>query len=326
MGESNFQKGLVSTIIPVHNRSTMVIRAVESVLAQSYRPIEILVVDDGSTDNTPDVLSHLENAHSEVRVLRQANAGPGVAREHGRRYISGEFVQYLDSDDELLPDKFTDQVAALVSMPEAGVAYGKTAQLNSDDIKGELQPMRLTGEKVDSMFPAFLRSRWWQTSTPLYRRQVVEEAGPWLPLINEEDWEYDCRVASLGTKLAYVNKFVSVQHRHDDHLSSEGTFNKIKLEHRCTAREGMYQSAVRYSASSSSDHRITRADLDHFSKSAFLLARECAAQGMGNQAARMLALSIKVNKGSTIKHRLFKSLVRILGWRNSARLISILGR
>ncbi|MGD0948065.1 MAG: glycosyltransferase family A protein, partial [Candidatus Binatia bacterium] len=99
--------GLITTIIPVYNRPQLLRQAVASVLAQTYQPIEIVIVDDGSTDDTPQVAETLREQHpDEVAVLRQPNRGPGPAREAGRRAARGEFVQYLDSDDLLLPDKF----------------------------------------------------------------------------------------------------------------------------------------------------------------------------------------------------------------------------
>src|SRR6185503_20150635 len=97
--------GLVSTIIPVYNRAVLLREAVASVLSQTYRPIELIVVDDGSTDDTPRVADELGETHpQEVRVIHQSNTGPGLAREAGRHSALGEFIQYLDSDDLILPE------------------------------------------------------------------------------------------------------------------------------------------------------------------------------------------------------------------------------
>ena len=104
MTSVGFRAGLVSTVIPVHNRAALLQEAVASVLAQTYRPIEVIVVDDGSTDDTPEAARALVAQHAgEVFVVHQPNAGPGMAREAGRRAARGEFIQYLDSDDVLLP-------------------------------------------------------------------------------------------------------------------------------------------------------------------------------------------------------------------------------
>src|ERR1044071_1111048 len=111
-------EGLVSTIIPVFNRSGMLCEAVSSVIAQTYRPIEVLIVDDGSTDETAGVADELADIEAvEIRVIHQHNTGAGLAREAGRQAASGEFIQYLDSDDLLLPRKFELQVEGLRSNP-----------------------------------------------------------------------------------------------------------------------------------------------------------------------------------------------------------------
>src|SRR5690348_4318950 len=111
-------QGLVSTIIPVYNRAALLQEAVASVLAQAYRPIEIIIVDDGSTDDTGFVAEELTKRHSDVRVIHRKNGGPGAARESGRLVAKGEFIQFLDSDDLLLPEKFQSQIAGLRKFPD----------------------------------------------------------------------------------------------------------------------------------------------------------------------------------------------------------------
>jgi glycosyltransferase involved in cell wall biosynthesis len=101
---------LVSVVIPTFNRAATIVRAVESVLQQAYRPLELIVVDDGSTDGTPEVLKTYGNA---VVYVRQDNAGPAAARNRGIRESQGELVAFLDSDDVWLAAKLERQVAVL---------------------------------------------------------------------------------------------------------------------------------------------------------------------------------------------------------------------
>jgi glycosyltransferase involved in cell wall biosynthesis len=138
-----------------------------------------------------------------LRVVRQANGGPGAAREAGRCAAQGEFIQYLDSDDLLLPRKFERQVAALRANPDCGVAYC-AIHFRRPDGQEETGAWKGTGRDYDKMFPSFLNDRWWDTVTPLYRRTTCDQAGAWTTLRLEEDWEYDCRVAALGTRLAFL--------------------------------------------------------------------------------------------------------------------------
>ena len=101
---------LVSAIIPTYNRAHIVYEAVESVLAQTYPHIEVVVVDDGSQDDT---LARLERYEDRIRVVSQANAGPAAARNRGIAVSSGELIAFLDSDDIWLPQKIERQVALL---------------------------------------------------------------------------------------------------------------------------------------------------------------------------------------------------------------------
>lgn len=98
---------LVSIIIPTFNRAATIGRAVESALSQTYHPTEIIVVDDGSTDQTPEALRQFGDA---IRVVKQVNAGPSAARNRGVAHARGEIIAFLDSDDDWLPEKLERQL------------------------------------------------------------------------------------------------------------------------------------------------------------------------------------------------------------------------
>src|SRR5688500_1594979 len=253
------EPGLVSTIVPVHDRPAMLVDAVESVLAQSYRLLEILIVDDGATDDTPAVVDALAADHPEVRAIHIPNGGPGVAREAGRRQARGEFVQYLDSDDVLLSSKFQSQVRALSADPECGVCYGMTRCIDEAG-EGADRACRRTGERIEHMFPSFLVDRWWGTSTPLYRRSVTDAVGPW---------------AVLGRPLAYVSEFVSEQREHAaDRLSRHGSSDPAKLCDRAAAHALILGHAERAGIGPQQE------EMRHFARELFLLSRQCGAAGL----------------------------------------------
>lgn len=305
------RKGLVTTIIPVFNRPKLVKQAVASVLAQTYQSLQIILVDDGSTDTTKQIVQKLAKRNTVIESVRQRNKGPGAARQLGLERATGEYVQFLDSDDLLLPNKFSQQVAALKENPIAVAAYGKT-ELTQIGQEQQFIAWKRTGERHERMFPLFLNERWWGTSSPLYRRDALLKVGPILALTNEEDWELDCRLASRGGQLAYVDEFVSIQRRHDNHLSDAGGTDKRKLADRCIARQAIYKSAIR------SKVEIPESAMQTFSKATFLLARECAAAGMSTQVHELLRLSIKANQGPTPAHRYFVRIGNTLGWRTAA--------
>jgi GT2 family glycosyltransferase len=114
------EPGLVSIVIPTYNRAYIIGQAIESVLAQTYDNVEVVVVDDGSTDDTAAVVGRYG---PKVRYIRQANAGVSAARNRGLREARGEFLALLDSDDAWLPWKAEAQVAVLRAFPDVGMVW-----------------------------------------------------------------------------------------------------------------------------------------------------------------------------------------------------------
>ena len=307
---------LVSVVIPVHDRAGLVREAVASALEQTYRPIEILVVDDGSTDETPAVLEELAASHPEVRILRQSNAGPGVARELGRTHARGEFLQYLDSDDLMLPRKLELHVTGLREHPECGASYGWTRYVYADGQRDAV-PCKGTGQRMDRMFPEFLRARPWHTGTPLYRSSVCDAAGPWLSLRQEEDWEYDCRIAALGVRLHYVPEFVlDFRDAATSRLSRGATTDSALLADRARAHEEILRHAIRYGIPSDAP------EMRHFARALFMLCRQCGARGLVAEAARLHSLAVAAagEHGPANDLRMYRLAARLLGWRWTARL------
>jgi glycosyltransferase involved in cell wall biosynthesis len=315
---------LVSTIIPVCNRAGMLREAVASVLDQTHRPIEVVIVDDGSTDDTVAMVAGLAQVHpGVVKSKRQDNAGPGAARETGRQLATGEFIQYLDSDDLLLPRKFEAQVAALRQHPDCGIAYGMTHHAGVGHPLGSV-PFKRTGEVFEQLFPALLESRWWSTSTPLYRREVTDRVGPWLPLSNEEDWEYEARAARLGVRLVFCPEFVSVTRWHDQgRLYLGGTRDPRKLRDRAWAHELILAHAQ------AAGIGAEQPEMAHFARELFLLARHCGAARLAGESQRLFDLACSASTPERAQgwdFRLYGAAARLLGWRAVAWLAGRLDR
>lgn len=305
---------LVSTIIPVYNRPGMLRQAAASVLSQTHRPIEIVIVDDGSTDDTFAVAQQLAAKFpDEVRAISIANSGPGAARQAGLEASQGDFIQYLDSDDRLLPEKFALQVAALEADPGCVAAYGMTRFYAIGEEDPPQIAGRRTGEVISKMFPAHLKSRWWATETPLFRREACINAGPWSKLRNEEDWEYECRIAKAGGKLAYVDAFVSEHNFHDgERLSSDGSSDPLKLRDRARAH------ALILAHARDAHISANQPEMQHFARELFLLARQCGAVGLKKEAAVLYDLA----RAASTKERaagfdfiLIGVMARVVGWR-----------
>src|SRR4051794_36269759 len=120
MGEAN---PLVSVVIPAFNRAFILPEALDSVLAQTFKDFELIVVDDGSTDDTEEVLRPYVERRG-VRFLPQANQGPAAARNRGIEAARGKYVAFLDSDDLWLPIKLSVQIPRMEAHPEAVMSYG----------------------------------------------------------------------------------------------------------------------------------------------------------------------------------------------------------
>lgn len=123
---------LISVIVPAYNYAHLLPRALDSVLAQWGVDVELLVVNDGSTDNTAEVLADYARRYPQLQVITQANAGAAAARNHGIRLASGRYALLLDADDELLPDALTSLRETLRANPEAGLVLGAQLSVSPD--------------------------------------------------------------------------------------------------------------------------------------------------------------------------------------------------
>lgn len=305
--------GLVSTVIPVYNRAAMLREAVDSVLAQTWRPIEIIIVDDGSTDDTPAVEAELCRRHPDiVIVLRQAHAGPGVARQHGLEAARGEFIQFLDSDDLLLPEKFALQIEGLQSDPNADIAYGKAyATENGERLP---RPAQRTGERLRTLFPALLREPIWPTMTPLYRHSALLRVGPWPRKRQLEDWEYDAQAAALGMQLHYVDAFVAeTRNHHETRLCHQWRHDDAALRDRASAYVAVLAHAQRAGL-----ERETP-EMQRFARSLFRMARITGGRGLSPEASQLLDLARAVSLTDRWELRLFALAAALVGWRCSSR-------
>ncbi len=195
---------LVSIIIPTYNRAATIGAAVQSSLSQTYRNIEVIVVDDGSNDSTHGVLGEFG---ARIRVIKQANAGPSAARNHGVRESCGEIVSFLDSDDIWLPDKIERQVKLMTAIGESMCCCVCNAEVRG--LCGELvgDSFGIAGLKVDTAEGEWLNpSEVLATSFLLFNQVVAvrREAFQSVGGFNEglrilEDYELALKLSSIGT-------------------------------------------------------------------------------------------------------------------------------
>ena len=160
-----------TVIIPTYNRRDLLEEAIESVLQQSYRDFELIVVDDGSTDNTADFLKQLPG---DIRVLSQENRGPSAARNAGIAVANGEFITFLDSDDKWLPDKLAIQIEFMHAHPEAMVCYTDAIWIRNGV---RVNPKRHHSKKSGWIFEDCVPLCIVRPSSVLMRRKFFDEVG-----------------------------------------------------------------------------------------------------------------------------------------------------
>lgn len=301
---------LVTIIIPVFNRSTMLREAIDSTLAQSYRPLEVVIVDDGSTDETPRVAHQLVEADPQtIRYVQQQNAGPGAARNKGFEQSKGEFIQYLDSDDLLDTKKIELQVKALQAQPEAGVAYCTTLRKNL--ATGEARTWARTAEEIERIFPDFLIERGWHTTSPLWRRSLCEAIGPWGDFRCMEDWEHDLRAGMLGAKPVHVPEPLVVVRDHEGPRAS-GLVTGFTPEFTRDFFRAHRSIWLQMKQAKLNDWQY----LEAFSHKMFWISRMCGERNLITEAEEALEFAREMIKNHRISPKIyvFQSLVRLFGW------------
>lgn len=219
----------VSVIIPVFNRADLISEAIDSVLAQTYRDFEIIIVDDGSTDNTLRVLSDYK-AHNNVRVISQRNQGQAIARNTGIQASKGVLIAFLDSDDLWLPEKLQRQVSLFDSIPNLAWCYSD-AMCFSGKKNEDLYPFSRCNKPYEGQIAPHLLLRCFiPTLTVVIQRWVFEEVGFFHKLAAAgEDWDLWLRIAAKYP----VRRVSEVLARYRVHEGNISGSQSITLKHKC---------------------------------------------------------------------------------------------
>ncbi len=182
---------LVSAIVPVYQGEGVIRGAVRSALAQTYRNLEVIVVDDGSADRTLDVLRALDDPR--LFVLEQRNGGASAARNLGLRHARGEYVAFLDADDRWLPRKIEIEVELLRRASTPGIAYSWYFAV--DDAGRLLQRSRTTAFEGFALDGILRSETFLLPSVSLYDRRIFDAVGPFAARRFHEDFEFNLRAA-----------------------------------------------------------------------------------------------------------------------------------
>jgi len=181
---------LISIIIPCYNHSRFLRDSIVSARAQTYRPVEVIVVDDGSTDNTSQIAAD----YPDVRCLRQRNQGPSAARNTGLQASRGRYVVFLDADDRLLPTALEVGLGSLKDHPSCAFVFGHCRLIGEDgsDLPTRNQPYIEKEHYLALLGENFI----WTPGSVIYRRETFNTVGGFDPAVNAAaDYELYLRIA-----------------------------------------------------------------------------------------------------------------------------------
>lgn len=202
-------KSLVSILIPMYNAEIFLSETIESALNQTWQNIEIILVDDGSKDSSLAVARQYES--SRVKIIAQENQGQSASENRALREAQGDFIQYLDADDLLAPDKIQRQMALLEDGNLECVAACEWSRFynSPDDVMFIPQPLWADFKPVDWLVCAWEKHLMMHGATWLIPRQISDRAGWWteeLSLINDFDYFSRILLASQGVKFCWGAK------------------------------------------------------------------------------------------------------------------------
>jgi len=217
---------LVSIIIPAYNAEKYIARAIKSALNQTYKDIEVIVVDDGSTDRTAEIVKSFQDPR--VRYIYQENQNVGVARNNGIKESRGKYITFLDADDEYLPEKVEKQVKFLKENPQYQAVYCDTLQFYSDAPDKFLKSIEY--HPSGDIFEALLHSSLINLNSFMATKELLLKVGMFDPRPNfPEDWELWLRIAKAGYKFGHIHEgLVKVEMRKDSKTTSEVNFQAKK--------------------------------------------------------------------------------------------------
>lgn len=212
---------LVSVVIPVFNNEDTINETLDSVVNQDYINLEIIVVNDGSTDNTEELL----NSYKQIRIINQENSGSAVARSKGIHAASGKYIAFIDADDLWVPWKISTQVECLENNPDAGMAFNSWLEIhNENDMLPRYQPCQEELLEVDNGLSGWLYAKLLMdcvihTSSVIILKSICEKVGDFnLKLRRGQDYDYWIRVSQV-TKIIKLKSVLSAYRIHESSIT-----------------------------------------------------------------------------------------------------------
>lgn len=200
----------ISVIIPTYNSADYISKAVDSVLNQTHQDFEIIIIDDGSTDNTQQVIESYND--NRIIYIKQKNAGPAEARNNGLKRAKGEYVAFLDADDKWVPDKLQLQIEAFKLNPSVSMVYSKLEILNKNNETDEIHSFKNYPNNLE-LLKYLVFNHIAIVPAVMIKKSYIDQVGFFNPeLYTGEDWDFWLRLASKSN-FYYIDKTLVLRYR-----------------------------------------------------------------------------------------------------------------
>lgn len=207
---------LVSIIIPVYNRKQFLEECILSCAKQTYSNIEIIIIDDGSTEDIEQEVGRIIQLHnlSNLKYFKQPNSNGNIARNNGFKKATGQYIQFLDSDDVLAPQKIETQLHLLTENPELDMVYCLDEFFNVTP--GDKKILWNKPGTVNDIDRYLYDDPVWHTNSPLWKHSTLEKMGLWDEnIICWQDWEFHLRLLIQGIRYRHIPQVLNYIREHN---------------------------------------------------------------------------------------------------------------
>ncbi len=217
-------KPLISVIIPVKDRTHLLLETLESVKSQTYKNLEIILIDDGSCEMLDDLIKKTLDQYSFKLLRNQESKGPGYSRQKSLEESSGDYVIYLDSDDILHPEMMTKCVEYMEKYPELGMCYVTTREFQKlDDLNkvDQLKIRRRSDQLISEnlIYEILKNKRIWETASCCWKKKAVLNFE-W-PIWWAEDYAYDIQVGTQGLHIGHIAETLCFYRNNEENSSKK---------------------------------------------------------------------------------------------------------
>ena len=218
---------LISVVLPTYNRASTLLRAVNSVLNQTYPNLELIIVDDASNDETSNLIKNISDQRLKY-IKHPEQRGAGTARNSGIEIAQGEYIAFQDSDDEWLPTKLEEQLKLFNTNKNIGAVF--STYLKVSERNKELVPAKLSAEMWGDIHRNILFSSWIGTPTLMVKSDLIKSiAGFDQGLEALEDWELVIRLAKL-CRFGCINKPLVTAYLSEGSITEKEEINLTAIE------------------------------------------------------------------------------------------------